>query len=198
MLGRLADGARFDAALQREGLWPLRAQGIEVLQLNLGKLCNQTCRHCHVDAGPDRREVMTRQTAQDCVDVLRRSAIPTVDITGGAPELNPSFRWLVEECRALGRHVINRCNLTVLETATHAGPSGLLREPRRRARVFVAPLRTGLYRRPAGERCVREEHSRASTTQRGRLRRRRIRPSVGAGDQPGWRAATGPAGRARG
>ncbi len=106
----------FADALAGIGLWPLRATGIEVLQGNVGKLCNQTCRHCHVDAGPDRREVMTRETVQLCLDVLARTSIPTLDVTGGAPELNPHFRWLVEEARGLGRHVIDRCNLTVLLT----------------------------------------------------------------------------------
>jgi len=109
----------FEDALAASGLLPLRATGIDVLQVNVGKLCNQTCRHCHVDAGPDRREVMSRETMEHCLDVLRATDIPTVDITGGAPELNPNFRWFVEECRALGRHVMDRCNLTVLQTAPH-------------------------------------------------------------------------------
>ena len=112
-------GPDFHEALTGQGLWPLRPTAIDVLQINVGKLCNQTCRHCHVDAGPDRTEVMSRETAELCVDALRRHAIPTVDITGGAPELNPSFRWLAEQCASLGRHVINRCNLTILETAPH-------------------------------------------------------------------------------
>ena len=92
----------------------LLATGIEVLQVNVGKLCNQTCRHCHVDAGPDRREVMTRETADECLDALRRSEIPTLDITGGAPELNPNFRYLVQQARQMGRRVIDRSNLTIL------------------------------------------------------------------------------------
>ncbi|HVK16243.1 MAG TPA: arsenosugar biosynthesis radical SAM (seleno)protein ArsS [Fimbriiglobus sp.] len=104
----------FSDALADSGHWPLRATGIQVLQVNVGKLCNQTCRHCHVDAGPDRTEVMTRETMQLCLDVLADADIPTLDVTGGAPELNPNFRWLVEEARALGRHVIDRCNLTIL------------------------------------------------------------------------------------
>ncbi len=104
----------FADALAASGLWPLRAAGIQVLQVNVGKLCNQTCRHCHVDAGPDRTEVMTRETMQLCLDALTQADIPTLDITGGAPELNPHFRWLVAQARALGRHVIDRCNLTVL------------------------------------------------------------------------------------
>ena len=105
---------RFEEVLHSHGQAALRAEGIRVLQLNMGKLCNQTCSHCHVDAGPDRREVMTRQTAEQCLDVLRQTAIPTVDLTGGAPEMNPNFRWLVEQARGLGRHVIDRCNLTIL------------------------------------------------------------------------------------
>ena len=104
----------FEKALAESGLFPLRARGIQVLQVNVGKLCNQTCRHCHVDAGPDRREVMCRETMQDCLDVLARTDIPTLDITGGAPEMNPHFRWLVREARHLGRHLIDRCNLTIL------------------------------------------------------------------------------------
>ena len=93
----------------------LRPTRIEVFQVNVGKLCNQTCAHCHVDAGPDRKaENMTRATFEKCVDILRRYNIPTVDITGGAPEMNPNFRWFVEECRAMGKHVMDRCNLTII------------------------------------------------------------------------------------
>jgi radical SAM/Cys-rich protein len=104
----------FEQKLAAQELRPLRAAGIQVLQLNLGKLCNQTCRHCHVDAGPDRRESMSRETAVACIELLRRSNIPVLDITGGAPEMNPHFRWLVTEARQMGRRVIDRCNLTIL------------------------------------------------------------------------------------
>jgi radical SAM/Cys-rich protein len=103
----------FDEKLIQIGQWPLRSIGVETLQVNVGKLCNQTCRHCHVDAGPTRTEVMTRETAELILDVLRRYDIPKVDITGGAPELNPHFECLVREARALGRHVMDRSNLTV-------------------------------------------------------------------------------------
>ncbi len=105
---------RFDDRLAESGLGELRATGIEVLQVNVGKVCNQTCRHCHVDAGPDRREAMSRETMQLCLDSLVKGNIPTLDITGGAPEMNPHFRWLVAEARRLGRRVIDRCNLTIL------------------------------------------------------------------------------------
>jgi radical SAM/Cys-rich protein len=104
----------FQHALAESGLWPLRATGVRVLQVNIGKLCNQTCRHCHVDAGPDRREVMSRETMQLCLDVMAKTDIATLDVTGGAPEMNPNFRWLVQQARGLGRHVIDRCNLTIL------------------------------------------------------------------------------------
>jgi radical SAM/Cys-rich protein len=100
--------------MAQAGLRPLKATGITVLQLNVGKLCNQTCRHCHVDAAPDRKESMSRETAALCIEALAKSEIPTVDITGGAPELNQNFRWLVEQARSLERHVMDRCNLSVL------------------------------------------------------------------------------------
>ncbi len=104
----------FEAQLDQAGLYPLRATRITVLQINVGKLCNQTCRHCHVDAGPDRPEAMSLETAEQCIEALAKTDIPTMDITGGAPELNPHFRWLVKKSRDLGRHVIDRCNLSVL------------------------------------------------------------------------------------
>ncbi|MGD9728853.1 MAG: arsenosugar biosynthesis radical SAM (seleno)protein ArsS [Nitrospiraceae bacterium] len=114
ILGEQAGCPPFESYLEKAGLHPLRATGISVFQINVGKLCNQTCRHCHVDAGPDRREIMSRETAELCMTVLAQTEIPTVDITGGAPELNPNFRRLVEQARALGRHVMDRCNLSVL------------------------------------------------------------------------------------
>ncbi len=112
--GLLADApVAFDAVLVEHGL-ELRSGRIETLQINVGKVCNQACKHCHVDAGPARTESMTREVAEACIDALRRSDIKTVDITGGAPELNPSFRWLVVTARSLGAHVIVRHNLTVM------------------------------------------------------------------------------------
>ena len=116
-LGKLAATAScapFHTRMAAAGLAPLTATGIQVFQINVGKFCNQTCRHCHVDAGPERIEQMTGETAQLCMRALAATDIPTVDITGGAPELNSSFRWLVEQSRALGRHVMDRCNLSVL------------------------------------------------------------------------------------
>jgi radical SAM/Cys-rich protein len=105
----------FETLLERHGLWPLKPTRISTLQINLGRVCNMTCLHCHVDAGPDRREAMSRATLERCLEVIASNDIPIVDLTGGAPDLHPDFRWLVEEARALGRKVIDRCNLTILE-----------------------------------------------------------------------------------
>ena len=92
----------------------LRSTTVDTLQVNVGKLCNQACKHCHVDASPKRTEIMPRETVDACLRVLREFSIPTLDITGGAPELNPSFRYLVTEARALGTRIMVRHNLTVM------------------------------------------------------------------------------------
>jgi len=110
-------GVRFPAFTQKLrdiNLFPLRPTALEVFQVNVGKMCNQVCKHCHVDAGPDRKEIMTRATMQLCLEALAQTEIRTVDLTGGAPEMNPDFRWFVEEIRKLGREVIVRCNLTII------------------------------------------------------------------------------------
>jgi radical SAM/Cys-rich protein len=104
----------FGEKLADAGLYPLKARGIEILQVNVGKMCNQTCAHCHVDAGPDRKEIMTRETMRSCLSAIPDSRIETVDITGGAPEMNPDFRWFVEEVSRLGRRIMVRSNLTIL------------------------------------------------------------------------------------
>ncbi|GAA4196200.1 arsenosugar biosynthesis radical SAM protein ArsS [Pedobacter jeongneungensis] len=96
------------------GMFPLLASGVDIFQVNMGKMCNQVCKHCHVDAGPDRKEIMTQETMQLCLNVLAESPIKIVDLTGGAPELNPDFRWFVEQIKALGKHIIVRCNLTII------------------------------------------------------------------------------------
>lgn len=104
----------FASKLNNIGLYPLKPTGIEIFQVNMGKMCNQVCKHCHVDAGPDRKEIMTRETMQLCLDALDKSDIHTVDLTGGAPEMNPDFRWFVEELSKREKHVIVRCNLTII------------------------------------------------------------------------------------
>jgi len=94
----------------------IKSSKLEIFQINIGKLCNQTCSHCHVDAGPDRKEEnMSRETLEQCLEVIKQvPSIHTVDITGGAPEMNPHFRWFVEEVSNLGKKVIDRCNLTII------------------------------------------------------------------------------------
>jgi radical SAM/Cys-rich protein len=109
------NGYSFPGALLTHGLWPLRRDVVTTLQVNVGKLCNQACHHCHVEAGPKRTESMSEEVAERVLTLLSASpAIGTIDITGGAPELNPNFRRLIIRSRELGRAVIDRCNLTVL------------------------------------------------------------------------------------
>ncbi len=119
-LGEIPLARSFDACAESAGHAPLRSARIQVLQINVGKRCNQVCHHCHVDAGPDRTEVMSREVMEQCLRVLDQTDIQTVDITGGAPELHPDFRWLVGEVRARGRHVMDRCNLTILALPNYA------------------------------------------------------------------------------
>ncbi len=99
----------------------IRRGKLETLQVNLGYLCNQTCQHCHVDAGPNRKEQMQRQTVDELIAFLKKSNIKTLDLTGGAPEMNENFRYLVEQARKLGVHVIDRCNLTILSEPGQEG-----------------------------------------------------------------------------
>ena len=109
-----AAAVSFDEKLAAHGKALRRAEVMETLQVNVGKLCNQACKHCHVDAGPRRAEVMTRETAEQVIAAVARFRLPTLDITGGAPELNPSFRRLVAGARRAGARVIVRHNLTVM------------------------------------------------------------------------------------
>jgi len=104
----------FDLSLRESALFPLTATDIDVLQINFGKLCNQSCKHCHVEAGPGRKGMISRNILEKCLDILRSGNISTVDITGGAPEMNPHFEWFVKESAASGKQVMVRCNLTIL------------------------------------------------------------------------------------
>src|SRR5258708_34186804 len=105
----------FRDTLRQHGVANLRRREVTTLQINVGKLCNQACHHCHVEAGPKRTEIMPPNVAEQIVKLLAGSpSIHTVDITGGAPELNANFRALVAEARRMEKHVIDRCNLTVL------------------------------------------------------------------------------------
>lgn len=107
----------FEEKLKASGQFPLKPKTIEILQINVGYMCNQVCAHCHVDAGPDRKEIMTRETMQQCLDVIKNTGAHTLDLTGGAPEMNPNFRWFVEEASKIGvKDFIVRSNLTIIRS----------------------------------------------------------------------------------
>ncbi|MCH7411935.1 arsenosugar biosynthesis radical SAM protein ArsS [Belliella sp. R4-6] len=109
-------GVKFEDKLAESDLFPLKPTQIDILQINMGKMCNQVCKHCHVDAGPDRKEIMTKETMNQCLNVIKNGTIKTVDLTGGAPEMNPDFRWFIEEIRKISESIdiIVRCNLTII------------------------------------------------------------------------------------
>jgi len=117
--------------LLKESDFPAIRRGrLETLQVNLGYLCNQTCLHCHVNAGPRRKEIMTREIVQTVLDFLATQHIKTLDLTGGAPEMNPHFRFLVQQASAMGVRVIDRCNLTILEEEGYEEMAAFLAEHR--------------------------------------------------------------------
>src|SRR5881628_2264609 len=120
---------RFQNVLQDHGLALRRAQP-EILQINVGKLCNLTCTHCHVNAGPKRKEIMSRETADRILDWFAATEIPTLDLTGGAPEMIPDFRHIIARARTIEprRRIIDRCNLTILLEPGHDGLAEFLAE----------------------------------------------------------------------
>lgn len=115
--GMFSDGSlpTFKDKLQTSGFDSLRPTEIEIFQVNVGYMCNLTCKHCHVDAGPDRKEIMTKETIDECVKLLKEYKIKTLDLTGGAPEMNPDFRYFVKEAKKAGvGEIIVRSNLTII------------------------------------------------------------------------------------
>lgn len=115
--GIFADGElpTFAKKISQTNQFPLRPKKLEILQLNLGYMCNQVCEHCHVDAGPDRKEIMTWETMQKCLEVIKNTGAHTLDLTGGAPEMNPNFRRFVEQASLAGiNDFIVRSNLTII------------------------------------------------------------------------------------
>lgn len=105
----------FKEKISETGRFPLKAKPLEILQVNVGYMCNQVCEHCHVDAGPDRKEIMTRETMLEILNVIKQTGAHTLDLTGGAPEMNPEFRWFVEEASKVGiKDFIVRSNLTII------------------------------------------------------------------------------------
>ena len=108
---------KFKDKISETGQFPLKARKLEILQINVGYMCNQVCEHCHVDAGPDRKEIMTRETMQQCLEVIKKTGAHTLDLTGGAPEMNPNFRCFVEEASKAGiKDFIVRSNLTIIKS----------------------------------------------------------------------------------
>lgn len=106
---------KFKDKIAEIGQFPLRPKKLEILQINVGYMCNQVCEHCHVDAGPDRKEIMTKDTMKQCLEVIKNTGAHTLDLTGGAPEMNPNFRWFVEEASKSGiKDFIVRSNLTII------------------------------------------------------------------------------------
>lgn len=110
---------RFEEKLEPIGLAPLKPTQLDIFQINLGKMCNQVCKHCHVDAGPHRKEIMSRETMELALDAIQKSGAHTVDLTGGAPEMNPNFYWFVDEISKLKCTILVRSNLTILRTNKH-------------------------------------------------------------------------------
>ncbi|TCP28139.1 radical SAM/Cys-rich protein [Tenacibaculum skagerrakense] len=105
----------FAEKIKETNQFPLQPKKLEILQINLGYMCNQVCAHCHVDAGPDRKEIMTQETMEQCLEVIKKTGAHTLDLTGGAPEMNPNFRWFVEEASKAGiKDFIVRSNLTII------------------------------------------------------------------------------------
>lgn len=110
VLTEISDGVHFGERLEE----PLKAASVDIFQVNVGKRCNLSCKHCHVEAGPDRTELMSKETMEKCLEILKVHPIGTVDVTGGSPEMNPHLPWFFEEVSALGRRLMVRSNLVIL------------------------------------------------------------------------------------
>jgi len=113
---RIKETTRFKDKMQEIGLHPLKPWEISIFKINMGRMCNQTCKHCHVDAGPNRTEIMIRETMLECIEAIGNGPFATIDLTGGAPEYNPDFRWFIEKIRDRfpDIEIIVRSNLTII------------------------------------------------------------------------------------
>ena len=173
--GDAADGFAppdFAAALADAGVERLTAPRLDTLQVNVGKLCNMTCEHCHVDAGPDRTaENMTADTADRVLELLDVSGAGTLDLTGGAPEMNPHFRRLAATARRLGRHVIDRCNLTILTLPRYADVPAFLADQGVEVVASLPCYTAGQRGRPARRPGLFPQRRGVEDAQRARLRR---------------------------
>jgi radical SAM/Cys-rich protein len=114
VLGRIGDSPSFAGKIREINMSPLCAKGIEIFQINTGRRCNLSCRHCHVNAGPQRTEIMSKPVLDKCLEILSSFPISTIDITGGSPEMNPNLEWFIGEAARLNRRLIVRSNLTLL------------------------------------------------------------------------------------
>ena len=121
ILGSTAGCISFQERFERSSKASLAATKINVLQINVGKRCNLSCRHCHVDAGPGRTEIMSRETLSACMEIAKQKEVSTIDITGGAPEMNPHLEWFLSEAGKLGKRLIVRSNLVILLDDAYAG-----------------------------------------------------------------------------
>ena len=145
----------FSEKLKDINACPLRSNNaIQTMQMNIGKVCNLHCKHCHVEAGPDRTELMSREIMEQCLQVMSDCRIPTLDITGGAPEMNPDFRWLIREATRLNRHVIIRTNLTILDRQENWELPDFYAEHQVEIVALFAVLQPERYRPDAGRRGV--------------------------------------------
>ncbi|MCX5806100.1 MAG: arsenosugar biosynthesis radical SAM protein ArsS [Proteobacteria bacterium] len=117
----MVDVSRTVPSFEQKVQEPVNAVSVEILQINVGYRCNLQCRHCHVEAGPQRPEIMTGEVMEQCLKVFKNHPIPAIDITGGSPELHPRFRWFLQECVALNRRVLVRSNGTILLDKEHEG-----------------------------------------------------------------------------
>ena len=174
----------FARQLEHLGYPGLKAENVNTLQVNLGWRCNQACKHCHLLAGPHRPEQMERDTIDAVIRVVERWSIPCVDLTGGAPELNPHYEYLVERLDQSGTHIITRCNLTILLEPGQGTPGGILPGPPGGAGLLPALLPGRPGGPPPGSRGVSEEPGSLAPPQSRRLRGTGFGPQAESHVQP--------------
>jgi radical SAM/Cys-rich protein len=141
----------FEARLADSGLAPLHATHLDTLQINIGRRCNQICAHCHVDAGPDRKEIMSDAVLDACLELLEVGEFRALDITGGAPELHPRFGELIRRAAATGAHIMHRCNLTAIRLPAYQHLPGLLASHRVEIIASLPALQSRKTDRQRGE-----------------------------------------------
>ena len=164
--------------MRRYGFPAIRRDRLETLQVNLGYRCNQSCLHCHVNAGPNRSEQMSAETITDVLAYIEVAGVKKLDLTGGAPELNPHFRELVQRARELGVHVMDRCNLTILEEPGQEGLAEFLAGQRVEVIASLPCYQEANVDRQRGSGVFEAQPARARAPERARLRQERQRPGA--------------------